>query len=104
MRQLLDVVHHAIELPLRIDFALTSEREAIEPFVVAQIAEYRLDGGNASTIECAACGRVDAQLHGLGMSEWRSLSLMEESHLADARRFGRAQALVSTPDGKGGIE
>ena len=95
MRQLLDVVHHAIELPLGVDFALTSEREAIEPFVVAQVAEHGLDRGNASTIECAACGRVDAQLHSLGMSEWRRLAAMEEGHLADARRPGRAQTSFS---------
>ena len=70
MRQLLDVEHHAIELPLRIDFGLTSERKAIESLVVAQIAEYRLDRGNAPGIECAACCRVDAPFHSLGMSEW----------------------------------
>ena len=32
---------------------------------------------------------------GLGMSERRSLALLEEGHLADARRVGRAQTLVS---------
>src|SRR5258705_9901028 len=95
MRQLLDVVHHAIELPLSIDFALTSEREAIEPFVVTQIAEHRFDRGDAPAIECAAGGRIDAQLHSLGMSEWRRLAAMEEGHLADARRPGRAQTSFS---------
>ncbi len=41
VRQLLDVVHHAVELPLRIDFPASAQREAIEPFVVPEVAEHR---------------------------------------------------------------
>ena len=50
MRQLLDVVHQAIQLPLRIDFDSSSQRESVELFVVPQIAEYRLHRGKASAI------------------------------------------------------
>jgi len=35
MRKLLNVMHQAIQLPLRIDFGLASEREAIQLLVMA---------------------------------------------------------------------
>ena len=38
MRQLLDVVYQAVQLPLRIDLSLPSERKAIQLLVVADIA------------------------------------------------------------------
>ena len=50
MRQFLDVVHQAIQLPLHIDLASPSEGETVELFVVAQVAEYRLHRGEASAI------------------------------------------------------
>ena len=40
--ELFDVVDQAIHLPLPVDFSLTTQREAIEPFVVADVCKYRL--------------------------------------------------------------
>lgn len=54
MRQLFNVVHHAVQLPLRVDFALASERKAIKVLVVAQVAKHRFHGGNASAVESPA--------------------------------------------------
>jgi hypothetical protein len=51
MRQLLDVVHQAEELPLRIHLPLSSQREAIQPLVVADVAEHRLHRGEASPVQ-----------------------------------------------------
>ena len=48
--ELLDVLHHAVELPLPIDFLLPAQREPVKPFVVSQVAEHRLHGGEAVTI------------------------------------------------------
>ena len=39
MREFLDVVDEAEELPLCIDFLPAAERESIEPLVVAHVAE-----------------------------------------------------------------
>ena len=40
VHQLLDVVHQAVELPLRVDLASASQGEPVQLFVVAQIAEH----------------------------------------------------------------
>ena len=50
MRQLLDVMDEAEELPLCIDLLLTSEREAIEPLVVPDIAEHRFNRGKTLSV------------------------------------------------------
>ena len=50
MRQFLDVVHQAVELPLRIHLRFSSEREAVELFVVPQIAEDGFHGGETPAI------------------------------------------------------
>ena len=50
MRQLLDVMDEAVQLPLGIDLLLTSEREAIEPLVVPDIAEHRFNRGKTLSV------------------------------------------------------
>lgn len=69
MRELLDVVHHTVELPLGIHFALASERKAIKALVVAQVAKHGLHGGNAPAVKRPALCRVDAPSHRLGVPE-----------------------------------
>jgi hypothetical protein len=50
MRQLLDVMDEAEELPLRIDFLLSAQREAIEPLVVPDIGEHRFNRGKTLSV------------------------------------------------------
>lgn len=66
MCQLLDVVHQAVELPLRIHLLLPSQGEAVELFVMPQIAEHRFHRGEASSVLCASCRAVDAGFHFVG--------------------------------------
>ena len=49
-RKFLDVMDQAEELPLAVDFPTTAQRKAIEPFVVAEIAEHRFDGAKARAV------------------------------------------------------
>jgi hypothetical protein len=42
-RELLDIVHQAVQRPLRRDLRLPAQREPIQPLVVPQIGEHRLD-------------------------------------------------------------
>lgn len=65
--ELFDVVHQAVQLPLPIDLAASAQREAVEPLVVAQIAEHRLDGGEARGDHPFAFRGIDAPLHPLGV-------------------------------------
>ena len=75
MRQLLDVVHQTVKLPLRIDLGSPSEREAVELFVVPQIAEHRLHRGEASTVLHASFRAVDADFHLVGVTRSILLTL-----------------------------
>ncbi len=43
IRQLLDVVHQAVKAPLRVDFRLATQREAVQALVVPDVAKHRLD-------------------------------------------------------------
>ena len=63
MRQFFDVVHQAIQLPLRIGLGLSPEREAVELFVVPQVAEYRPRRGEAPAMACPAFLTVDTLPH-----------------------------------------
>ena len=63
MRQFLDVVHQAIELPLAIDLPPPAQREPIQPLVVPDVAEDRFDGGKASPVAGLAFFAVDGFLH-----------------------------------------
>ena len=56
VRQLLDVVDEAEELPLPVDLRSTAQREAVEPFVVAEIAEHRFHGAEAPAVLLAPSG------------------------------------------------
>ena len=68
MSEFLYVVDETEELPLRIDLGATAQREAIEAFVVAKIAEYRFHRAEASSVTGAAIGRIDALSHALSVS------------------------------------
>jgi len=68
MRQFLDVVHQTVQLPLRIHFLLSPEREAVELLVVAQVAENGFDGGEASAVLASSCRAVYVSLHFVGVT------------------------------------
>ena len=63
LRPLLDVVDQREQLPLPIDFVPTAQREAVEPLVVADVAEHRLDRRETSAIFFSTERAVDARTH-----------------------------------------
>lgn len=95
MRQFLDVVYQAVEFPLRIHLLLSSEGEAVQLFVVAQVAEYRLHRGKASAIANAAFRTVDADFHFVGEGRCPIDLALEERHLPGLGFFRGAQAAVA---------
>ena len=58
MRELLNVVDEAEELPLRIDLLPSAEREPIKPLVVAEVAEDGLHRGEALIVDPQIQGGV----------------------------------------------
>jgi len=71
MRQLLDVMNKAEELPLCIDLLLAAQREAIEPLVVSDVSEHRLDGGKPSPVQGLTFRAVDRPFHEIGVAHLR---------------------------------
>ena len=52
--QLLDVVHHAVQVPLRVDFGVASVVKASQTLVVPDIGKHRLHGADALAVEAPA--------------------------------------------------
>lgn len=91
MRQLLDVVNHAKQIPLRVHLWLGTQREPVQPSIVPQVSEDGFDDGDPPTVELAALLAVDRLLHALGVFQRRILILLEERHLSDLGALGVAQ-------------
>jgi len=53
LSQLLDVVHHAVQVPLRVDFGATPVVEARQALVVPDVAKHRLHCADALAVELA---------------------------------------------------
>ncbi len=51
--QLLDVVHHAVEVPLGVELVAPTQLEAAEFLVVPDVAKHRLHGADALAVEFA---------------------------------------------------
>jgi hypothetical protein len=55
----LDVVHHAVQIPLGVDLASTTQGESIHLLVVPDVAEHRLHCSDSLAIEPATRLRVN---------------------------------------------
>jgi hypothetical protein len=51
--QLLNVVHHAVQVPLRVDLLAPTVVEADQPLVVPDVGKHRLHGARLSTLQCS---------------------------------------------------
>jgi hypothetical protein len=95
VRQFLDVVHHAVELPLRVHLLPSAQGEAIEPLVVPEVAEHRFDRREAPAVECSTQLGIDGALHPVGGALLRISFAPEEAHLPGLGHFWRPQAFLS---------
>ena len=95
MRQLLDVMYQAVELPLRIDLLLPSEGEAVELLVVPDVAEHGFHRGKASPVSRLAFGAVDAGFHFVGEAGLSISFALKEADLPGLGLGWGAQALVA---------
>ena len=90
---LFDVVHHALQVPLGVDFALAAKREAIQLFVVPDIGKHGLDRAHSCALSASTLFAVDGALHQFGGLMWAGLVFVEDGHLPHYRRLWCAQAL-----------
>ena len=54
--QLLDVVHHAIKVPLRVDFLAPAQAQPRQRLVVPDVAKHRLHRADALALQLSALG------------------------------------------------
>lgn len=100
MCQLLDVVHQTVELPLRIHLPLSAQREAVQPFVIAEVAEHRLHRRKTPAIQRSSPWTVDGRLHPCHRIVGGRVGLAsEETHLPRLGLVGGSQTLVSLGTG-----
>src|SRR5438477_4380258 len=83
VRKLLDVLHHAVKLPLAIDLDLTTQGEAVHLLVGPYIDKHRLHGGKASRDHLASAFAVDLALHAIaGLFLLAGVLTQEDGHLS----------------------
>ena len=54
--QLLNVVHHAVQIPLRVDLLPPTVVKAVQSFVVSDVGKHRLHRTNALAVKLPASG------------------------------------------------
>ena len=96
MRQLLDVMDEAIQLPLRIHLLLASQGKAVEPFVMPKVSEYRLHRRKASSVAGFPFLAIDSSLHPVGIALFLCPGVApKEADLTYLGLVGCPQALVT---------
>jgi len=87
MRQLLDIVNQAVEVPLRVHFWVRAQCETIEPLVMAQVRENRFYRRHSPCVQRSAAFAVDRLFHAPGELKGRALVFLEECNLPRRRSF-----------------
>lgn len=95
MRQLLDVVNQAVELPLPVHLGPSAQREAVQLLVVPGVAEDRFHRREAPGDHPLAQVAVDLRPHPVGVALKAGRLAEEEGHLAGGGRRRGAQALLA---------
>ena len=88
-------MYQAIKLPLRVHLLLSSEREAVELFIVAQVAEHRFHSSEASAVCNAPFRAVNPLFHFVGVTHAAIGLALEECHLSHLGFLRGEQAAVS---------
>ena len=83
--QLLDVVHQAIQPPLRAHLVFAAQREPVQPLVVPDVAKHRLHRADALAVAPPSLWAVDALLHRLQHVVRTGLPLGKDRHLPHRR-------------------
>jgi hypothetical protein len=95
VRQLLDVVHQTVQLPLRAHLVPSPKREAAQPLVMPQIGKHRLDRADALAVQLPPPRAVDGALHQLDGLIRAGLVLRKEAHLPHPGAFWVTQAVLA---------
>lgn len=94
MRQFLNIVHQAIQLPLPIHLGPSTQRKAMQPFVAPDIAKHGLDRRETTGDHGSTHVGVDFGFHFIGFTGATALAL-KEGDLACFCFLGCSQTFVT---------
>ena len=95
IRQFLDVVHHAIQMPLRVDLLAPARVQPCEPLVVPDVATHWRHRTDVLAVEAAALGRINGTSHALARMVRVAGFGLEACDLPPTRILRTLQALVT---------
>jgi len=94
IRQLLDIRHHAIQLPLPIHLGFSAQRKAIQTLIAAQVAKHRLHCCKAARDHLSACIGIDFLFHPFDMILTGIAFSLKERNLTGLGLFWCAQTCL----------
>jgi len=94
IRQLLDIRHHAIQLPLPIHLGFSAQRKAIQTLIAAQVAKHRLHCCKAARDHLSACIGIDFLFHPFDMILTGIAFALQERNLPGLDLLGCAQTCL----------
>ena len=94
VRQLFNIMHHAVQLPLPIDLGFSAQRKAVQTLVAAQIAKHRFHRRKASRDHLPARIRIDFLFHQIDMIFTGIAFALQERNLPGLDLLGCAQTCL----------
>ena len=95
IRQLFDIMHQAVQLPLPIHLGFSAQRKAVQTLVTTQIAKHRLHRRKAARDHLPARIRIDFLFHPIDMIFTGIAFALQERNLPDRGLFGCAQTCLT---------
>ena len=96
IRQLLDIMHHAKQLPLPIYFDLPAQRKAVQTLITAQVAKHRFHRRKAARDHLSARVGIDLHLHQVDMIFLGIAFALQESDLPCLGFLGGTQTFLAS--------
>ena len=88
--QLLNVVHQAVQMPLRVDLLPAAQVESAQAFVVPDVGKHRFHRANALAVQLPASWRINRLTHAVAGVVRIDLACVEIHHLACGSSLGVA--------------
>ena len=95
VRQLLDFMHHAVQLPLSIHLGFSAQRKAVQALIAAQVTKHRFHCRKPACDHQPTRIRIDFLLHPLNMILLGIALALQESNLPYLGFLGCAQAFMA---------
>ena len=95
IRQLLNIMHQAVQLPLPIHLGFSTQRKAVQALIAAQVAEHRFHCRKAARDHQSTGIGIDFLLHPLDMILLFIAFSLQERNLSCFGFLGGAQTFIA---------